>query len=85
MLCRFGFAMTNLGDLNSDGYEDIAVGAPYEGKGAVYIYLGSAQGLIPEPSQVCIMLSISHLREMSLIHKVVHGYLLMHPSYPNLL
>jgi len=61
MLCRFGFAITNLGDLNSDGYEDIAVGAPYEGKGAVYIYLGSAQGLIPEPSQVCIMLSLCHL------------------------
>jgi len=77
--------MTNLGDLNSDGYEDIAVGAPYEGKGAVYIYLGSAQGLIPEPSQVCIMLSISHLLEMSLIHTVVHGYLLISPSYPKLL
>lgn len=72
MLCRFGFAMTNLGDLNSDGYEDIAVGAPYEGKGAVYIYLGSAQGLIPEPSQVCIMLSLCYLHEMNKIHKVVH-------------
>ncbi|XP_023726795.1 integrin alpha-PS1 isoform X2 [Cryptotermes secundus] len=49
---RFGFAITNLGDLNSDGYEDIAVGAPYEGNGAIYIYLGSEQGLIPEPSQI---------------------------------
>jgi hypothetical protein len=85
MLCRFGFAMTNLGDLNSDGYEDIAVGAPYEGKGAVYIYLGSAQGLIPEPSQVCIMLSICYLHEMNLIHKVGHDCLLIHPSYPKVL
>jgi hypothetical protein len=57
MLHRFGFAITNLGDLNSDGYEDIAVGAPYEGNGAIYIYLGSAQGLIPEPSQVCMLLN----------------------------
>lgn len=56
---RFGFAMTKLGDLNSDGYEDVAVGAPYEGRGAVYIYLGSAQGLIPEPSQI---LYAEHLR-----------------------
>jgi hypothetical protein len=77
--------MTNLGDLNSDGYEDIAVGAPYEGKGAVYVYLGSAQGLIPEPSQVCIVLSLCNLHEMSLIHKVVYSCSLVHPSYPKLL
>ncbi|KAG5310141.1 ITA1 protein, partial [Acromyrmex insinuator] len=48
---RFGFALTNLGDLNKDGYEDIAVGAPYEGKGTVYIYLGSKNGIIKTPSQ----------------------------------
>ena len=46
--------MTNLGDLNKDGYEDIAVGAPYEGKGTVYIYLGSKNGIIKTPSQVII-------------------------------
>lgn len=49
---RFGFALTNLGDLNKDGYEDIAIGAPYEGKGTVYIYLGSKNGIITTPSQV---------------------------------
>ncbi|KMQ95119.1 integrin alpha-ps1 [Lasius niger] len=49
---RFGFALTNLGDLNKDGYEDIAIGAPYEGKGAVYIYLGSKNGIIKTPSQI---------------------------------
>lgn len=49
---RFGFALTNLGDLNKDKYEDIAIGAPYEGKGAVYIYLGSKNGIIKTPSQV---------------------------------
>jgi hypothetical protein len=85
VLCRFGFAITNLGDLNSDGYEDIAVGAPYEGKGAVYIYLGSAQGLIPEPSQVCIMLFTHYLHEVKLMHKVGHGCVLIHLSYPTVL
>ena len=49
---RFGFALANLGDINKDRYEDLAVGAPYEGKGVVYIYLGSRHGIITEPSQV---------------------------------
>ncbi|XP_058799124.1 integrin alpha-PS1 isoform X2 [Phymastichus coffea] len=49
---RFGFALTNLRDINNDGYEDVAIGAPYEGMGAVYIYLGSKSGLISTPSQV---------------------------------
>ncbi|ESO84557.1 hypothetical protein LOTGIDRAFT_168627 [Lottia gigantea] len=38
---RFGLSFTKLGDINIDGYEDFAVGAPYEGNGAVYIYHGN--------------------------------------------
>ena len=38
---RFGSAIVNLGDLQNDGFEDFAVGAPFEGNGAVYIYRGS--------------------------------------------
>ncbi|XP_066254673.1 integrin alpha-PS1 isoform X1 [Euwallacea similis] len=50
---RFGFAMTSIGDINKDGYNDVAIGAPYEyGHGAVYIYLGSEKGIQAEPSQV---------------------------------
>ena len=49
---RFGFALTNLGDLNKDGCQEIAVGAPYEDEGVVYIYLGSRQGISTSPSQV---------------------------------
>ncbi|KAB7494231.1 Integrin alpha-PS1 [Armadillidium nasatum] len=49
---RFGFSLTTLGDLNLDGYNDFAVGAPYEGKGAVYVYLGSKDGINKEPSQI---------------------------------
>ena len=49
---RFGFALSSAGDVNSDGYEDLVVGAPYEGRGAVYLYQGSAKGLRTKPSQV---------------------------------
>lgn len=56
---RFGFAIANLGDVNRDGYEDIAIGAPYDGDGVVYIYLGSKNGLIEKVSQVTRRLFIS--------------------------
>lgn len=49
---RFGYALANLGDLNRDGFEDVAIGAPFEGSGVVYIYLGSKNGLSKEPAQV---------------------------------
>lgn len=49
---RFGMALANLGDINKDGCEDIAIGAPYEGNGVVYIYLGTPNGLSTVPSQV---------------------------------
>uniref|UniRef100_A0A2I9LP33 Integrin alpha-ps n=1 Tax=Centruroides hentzi TaxID=88313 RepID=A0A2I9LP33_9SCOR len=49
---RYGFAIASAGDINRDGYVDLAVGAPYEGQGAVYIYLGSPEGLRKEPSQI---------------------------------
>ncbi|RWS09263.1 Integrin alpha-9-like protein, partial [Dinothrombium tinctorium] len=44
---RFGSALASLGDLNYDGFNDVAVGAPYEddGQGAVYIYFGTRFGL----------------------------------------
>ncbi|KAG1667809.1 Integrin alpha-PS1 [Nymphon striatum] len=49
---RFGFAIEATGDLNKDGYTDLAVGAPYEGLGTVYIYSGGKDGLSEKPSQV---------------------------------
>uniref|UniRef100_A0A8C3X6L5 Integrin subunit alpha 8 n=1 Tax=Cyanoderma ruficeps TaxID=181631 RepID=A0A8C3X6L5_9PASS len=52
---RFGSAITHLGDLNQDGYNDIAIGAPFAGedrRGKVLIYNGYSNGLKPNPSQV---------------------------------
>ncbi|TRZ13760.1 hypothetical protein HGM15179_013369, partial [Zosterops borbonicus] len=48
----FGFALASIGDINQDGFQDIAVGAPFEGPGKVYIYHGSARGLRDRPRQV---------------------------------
>ncbi|KAJ0070270.1 hypothetical protein NL108_007591 [Boleophthalmus pectinirostris] len=50
----FGLAVKNIGDINQDHYEDIAVGAPFDdnGAGKVYIYHGSAQGINTTPAQV---------------------------------
>ncbi|XP_029980347.1 integrin alpha-6 isoform X2 [Sphaeramia orbicularis] len=50
----FGQSVENIGDINQDSYEDIAVGAPYDdaGAGKVYIYHGSAQGINTTPAQI---------------------------------
>lgn len=43
---QFGIALTSLGDLNRDGFNDFAVGSPYEDNGgAVYIFFGGVRGL----------------------------------------
>lgn len=49
---RFGTTVSLLGDINKDGFNDIAVGAPFEGDGVVYIYLGDKTGLRDKPSQI---------------------------------
>ncbi|XP_067297583.1 integrin alpha-6b isoform X2 [Pseudorasbora parva] len=43
----FGLSVESMGDVNMDGYHDVAVGAPYDSNGAgnVYIFHGSLKGL----------------------------------------
>ena len=47
---QFGFSVAGIGDLNNDGFDDVAVGAPSFSQGemdegAVFVYLGAANGL----------------------------------------
>ncbi|XP_033872608.1 integrin alpha-6-like isoform X2 [Acipenser ruthenus] len=49
----FGLAVENIGDINQDGFEDIAVGAPYDGvSGKVFIYHGSKSGVNTKAAQI---------------------------------
>ncbi|XP_036389237.1 integrin alpha-5 [Megalops cyprinoides] len=52
---RFGSSIAPLGDLNQDGFNDVAISCPFGGKdqqGVVLIYNGHAGGLKDKPSQV---------------------------------
>ncbi|XP_029450544.1 integrin alpha-7 isoform X2 [Rhinatrema bivittatum] len=48
----FGIAVSSLDDINQDGFQDIAVGAPFDGAGKVYIYHGSSLGIVTKPTQI---------------------------------
>ncbi|XP_308917.4 integrin alpha-PS3 [Anopheles gambiae] len=71
---RFGTSLGKIGDLNRDGYGDIAIGAPFEEAGAVYIFLGSANGVPSRPSQRLVP-SAAHLRTPSR-HPYMFGHAL---------
>lgn len=45
---RFGSSLAVLPDLNADGFNDLAVGAPLEnnGQGSIYIFHGEGRGRI---------------------------------------
>ncbi|XP_051628619.1 integrin alpha-IIb [Manacus candei] len=51
---RFAAAIASLGDLDKDGFGDVAVGAPQggdDGRGQVFIFRGQSEGLEPVPTQ----------------------------------
>ncbi|KAM8945811.1 integrin alpha-IIb [Pelodytes ibericus] len=52
---QFGASIAPLGDMDLDGFPDIAVSSPFGGRsggGCVYIYKGEVSGLSSQPSQV---------------------------------
>lgn len=68
---RFGTAIANCGDLNKDGFQDIAVGAPYDGpenRGAIYIFMGKKFGLSEEADQIIFAENIRSGLESKYLH-----------------
>jgi hypothetical protein len=50
MMSSFGFAIAPVGDVNVDGYNDLAVGAFAAGPGRVRVYYGTGRGLSTSPA-----------------------------------
>nr|XP_056720598.1 integrin alpha-3 [Euleptes europaea] len=48
----FGLSVAHIGDVDKDDFQDIAIGAPFEGSGKVYIYQSSSEKLFEKPQQV---------------------------------
>ncbi|XP_018425574.1 PREDICTED: integrin alpha-10 [Nanorana parkeri] len=59
---RFGYAMASASDLNQDGLDDVVVGAPLEDnhRGAVYIYHGRGNTILPSYKQRIDSASFHH-------------------------
>ncbi|XP_065889925.1 uncharacterized protein [Dysidea avara] len=52
---QFGYAMVRLGDINGDGFEDVAISQPFgEGSGTVFIYNGKDSAQLMVRSQAII-------------------------------
>uniref|UniRef100_A0A672NVY9 Integrin alpha-L-like n=1 Tax=Sinocyclocheilus grahami TaxID=75366 RepID=A0A672NVY9_SINGR len=64
---RFAASVASLKDLNGDSLSDVAVGAPLENEGVIYIYLGHrAHGINPEHTpQVRFGVSLSGQMDMN--------------------
>ena len=46
-------SLAKLGDLDQDGYDDLAIGAPYDQRGgSVFIFRGGPNGIDDQPSQI---------------------------------
>ena len=46
-------SLAKLGDLDQDGYDDLAIGAPYDQHGgSVFIFRGGPNGIDEKPSQI---------------------------------
>ncbi|KAK3883097.1 hypothetical protein Pcinc_012561, partial [Petrolisthes cinctipes] len=86
---HYGLSIVCLGDMNKDGFQDLAIGAPYGGKdrkdGAVYIYLGSKGGLDSStPAQILLSETVTQGRVPTFGWSLAGGLDLDDNEYPDL-
>lgn len=81
----FGFALAAIGDINQDGFQDFAVGAPFHDSGKVYIWTGSKKGISQKPSQVIEGKSIGTEGFKTFGYSLSGGMDMDENSYPDML
>ncbi|XDV12921.1 hypothetical protein PO909_001468, partial [Leuciscus waleckii] len=80
----FGMAVVAIGDVNQDGFQDFAVGAPYHSTGTVSIWMGSETGISPKPSQVIYGENISGGGFQTFGYSISGGMDVDRNSYPDI-
>ncbi|XP_029954152.1 integrin alpha-3b [Salarias fasciatus] len=81
----FGLAVAAIGDINQDGFQDFAVGAPFVDTGRVYIWTGNKQGISREPSQVIEGKSVDKAHFHTFGYSISGGVDMDGNSYPDIL
>ncbi|CAL8300753.1 unnamed protein product [Lota lota] len=81
----FGFALAAIGDINQDGFQDFAVGAPFHETGKVYIWMGSNEGISEKYSQVIEGKSVGDGKFKTFGYSLNGGMDMDDNSYPDLL
>ncbi|XP_070845958.1 integrin alpha-3b isoform X1 [Chaetodon trifascialis] len=81
----FGFALAAIGDVNQDGFQDFAVGAPFHDTGKVYVWMGSKKGISQEPSQVIEGKSVGNGGFRTFGYSINGGMDMDDNSYPDIL
>uniref|UniRef100_A0A1A7WSF4 Integrin, alpha 3b n=2 Tax=Iconisemion striatum TaxID=60296 RepID=A0A1A7WSF4_9TELE len=81
----FGFALSAIGDINQDGFQDFAVGAPFQDTGRVYIWMGSEKEISQSPSQVIEGKSVGNGLFKTFGYSISGGMDVDDNSYPDIL